>query len=873
MIRASFVRLQPARFALRGLEPLLSALPVDEGWARAVRAAEERGRVVHVLRNVSLVDLLALEHFVRAQELAPIGFANELGAWVEPALARLRLHSPPPAERLLEALASGRSAALFMKRAPGLLSRAGGAFRGKSEGTDLLLALVDDCRKTGRDILFFPQAFVWTRRPERRGASLVDAVFGPVDFPGDLRAALQFFLNYKHVVVRAGEPLSLRDFLSQELAGESDEVLVHRLVYALLRKVERERRAILGPAHKPVDRVREEVLRSPKLQAAVRDIAGEDAAERAAVTDKARAILAELQATPDPATMRALEALASTLAGRVYSGIDVDREGIARVREAAQKGLLVLLPSHKSHVDYLLLSYVLRKHELQLPLIAAGDNLSFFPLGPVFRRAGAFFIRRSFRGDRLYAIAVGAYVRRLIRDGWAIEFFLEGGRSRTGKLLPPMLGMLNMVVDAALSLDGREIAFVPVSIGYERMMEEGSYARELSGAQKRPEDALGLFRASTVLRQKYGRANVQFGQIIELGELRRSMGIEGASVPPAKRRALVTRIAHQVMSEINRVTLVTPGALVATVLLCHGRRGIAHAALVEVCRRLSALAGRLGAREAPSLVREDSGELREGAVREAAALFVRGGLVREHVPGDTLTSAPRKRGRVYTGTDVIYTVPDDKRILLDISKNITVHLFVDRALVSVALLSAEGPVSVGELRERVKDLSRLFKFEFMFRADAPFDHIFDETMDDLVRQGEVAIEAERALPGSGSAGEGGRASVAFYASVVRNFLESYRIAARAARTLVTGPVAESELTARALRIGEQMFLGGEIERAEAVSGPVIDNALAAFVDQGYLRRGEGKLLLAEPYRSHEAARAIEARVARYLSRRPEDVAW
>jgi glycerol-3-phosphate O-acyltransferase len=260
-------------------------------------------------------------------------------------------------------------------------------------------------------------------------------------------------------------------------------------------------------------------------------------------------------------------------------------------------------------------------------------------------------------------------------------------------------------------------------------------------------------------------------------------------------------------------------------------------------------------------------------VREAAALFLRGGLIRQHVPGDTLTGAPRKRSEVYAGDDVIYSVSDDKRILLDLSKNIIIHLFVDRALVSVALLAFEGPAPIALLRERVKDLSRLFKFEFMFRADAPFDHIFDETLSDLARQGEVEIQDDRALPGQGRASPGGRASVAFYASVVRNFLESYRIAARAARSLAGGRIADKELVARALRIGEQMFLGGEIERAEAVSGPVIENALAAFVDQGYLRRAEGKLSLAEPFHTDEAAREIEARVAGYLVRRAEDVAW
>ena len=286
-------------------------------------------------------------------------------------------------------------------------------------------------------------------------------------------------------------------------------------------------------------------------------------------------MLDELAATPDPPTLRGLEIAADTLVDRVYAGVDVDQEGIERVREAAKKGSLVLLPSHKSHVDYMLLSFVLRKNALQIPAIAAGDNLAFFPIGPVFRNAGAFFIRRSFKGDRLYMAVVDAYVRRLIRDGFAIEFFLEGGRSRQGKLLAPKLGILNMVVDAALGVEHRPVSFVPVSIGYERTIEAGSYARELSGAEKKKEDAAALLKLGDVLREKYGRANVQFGQVLDLDELCKQQGIARGAMPPPKRRALVTRLAHRVMAEINRVTAVTAGSLVATVLLSHGRRGMA----------------------------------------------------------------------------------------------------------------------------------------------------------------------------------------------------------------------------------------------------------------------------------------------------------
>jgi glycerol-3-phosphate O-acyltransferase len=860
--------LQPAWIVGRLYERLLREIPVDDAWLAVVRRAAERGTVVHLVRNVSLLDLLALDHLTRRFGLPRIGFANELGGWLGPA-GLLQGQS----ERLRETMREGRSALLFVKRPPSVLGRASAARRGRS-GDDLLRVLVEISRTGGDDIVIVPQTLVWTSRPERLGFSLVDTLFGSADFPGEIRAAGQLLLNHRNTVLRAGEPVSLREFLAQnERDGSGDDALAtRRLTYALLRKLERERRAVLGPAQKPTDRVREEVLKSPKLQLILRDLAGPDDAARSLLEDKARGMLRELMTTPDPGTLRGLEVVAETLAHHVYAGIDVDREGLERVREAARRGAIVLLPSHKSHVDYLLLSLVLRKNGLMVPVIAAGDNLAFFPVGPLFRRAGAFFIRRSFRGDRLYAAVVDAYIRRLIRDGFALEFFLEGGRSRTGKLLPPKVGLLNMVVEAALALEGHTVSFVPVSIGYERMMEEGAYARELSGEAKRKEDAAALLHVGAVLREKYGRANVQFGQVLELGALHTELAAAEGPLTPAKRRGLVNRLARRVMSEINRVTAVTPGSLVAVALLCHAGRGMPHAELTEQCRRLVRLVQRLGARTTPSLT-SSGGAMREAAVFEAAQLYVRGGLVRQHVPGDTLTGPARRRARIYRGSDVIYTVPDDHRLMLDISKNIIIHLFVDRALVSVALLAAPRPssrvTSRVAVRERVQSLSRLFKLEFMFRVDAPFERIFDDTVAEMVATGELTVQGDALAAGPGHDGLDGRGWIAFYAAVVRNFLESYRIAARSARALVRGPATERELAQRALRVGEQMFLAGEIERSEAVTQPTLENAFAAFVEQGYLERKDGKLALAASFDSDEAAQTIEARVASYLERRGE----
>ncbi len=263
--------LQPAWLVGRAYERFLRDIPVDETWIRAVRRAAERGAVVHLVRNVSLLDLLALDHLTERLGLPRIGFANELGGWLGPEVLR---KSPP--ERLRDTVQAGGSALLFMKRPPSVLSRVGAAHRGRSEGYDLLRVLIDLSRAMSGEIMLVPQTLVWTQRPERLGFSLVDTFFGSADFPGELRAAGQLLLNHKNSVIRAGEPVSLRELLAQEgsvddgaRAGRSpslpqtpadDAGAARRLTYALLRKVERERRAVLGPAQKPTDRVREEVL-------------------------------------------------------------------------------------------------------------------------------------------------------------------------------------------------------------------------------------------------------------------------------------------------------------------------------------------------------------------------------------------------------------------------------------------------------------------------------------------------------------------------------------------------------------------------------------------------------------------------------------
>jgi glycerol-3-phosphate O-acyltransferase len=836
-----------------------SNIEVDESWARAVRDADARGTVVYVLRNLSFVDFLALDYLTKQNHLPQIRFANDLGLWLLEPMKRGWFNTLRPrtaggdAADLERAVAGGASAALFLKRPPHLLE---GKARGKVEGDHLVRALFDVQRRGTTNVLLVPQVFLWSRSPGTRGGNLTDALFGSSEWPGNLRSVTQFLVNRRHATMRAGAPVDLGEFLSRAQDGASDDVLVRRLTYTLLRRLERERRAMVGPTRKPADRLRDEVIRSPKLQKVIADMAGEGEKERAVIRARALGMLREMEAALDLSAIAALDRVFAQAVSHMFSAVEVDEAGIERLREHAKEGTLVLLPSHKSHMDYLALAWILYRHKLPLPLIAAGDNLNFFPMGPIFRRAGAFFIRRKFVGDRLYAAVVDAYTRRLIKDGWALEFFLEGGRSRTGKLRPPKLGLLSVVVDAALAVPTRTTWFCPVSIGYERFVEEKALVHELTGGEKPKENARALVRSVELMLGRYGRLSVQFGKPLSLSDVLREIDTRSktedlTTLTPARRRAVVTRLAYRVMNEINAVTAVTPGSLVATALLAHDRRGIPHADLVAACERLARTLGRFGARFSPSLADRTAERglvVRAAALREAVDLFVRA----EHV------SVHR------VGGDIIYVVPSEARMSLDLAKNVIIHFLAPRALIATALLASPGPpLAFASVRDRVLALSRLFKYEFTFRADAPFEQIFEEEVTAMEADGELSRgqEANDGGPALAPRGDDGREQVELYARSIENFVEGYRVAARGLSGLLRGPLGLKDIVRRAMTAGERMFLAGEIARREAVSNPMLENAYSSFIDQGYVSRSDGKLALTPSYASASAVATIEARIA------------
>jgi glycerol-3-phosphate O-acyltransferase len=318
------------------------------------------------------------------------------------------------------------------------------------------------------------------------------------------------------------------------------------------------------------------------------------------------------------------------------------------------------------------------------------------------------------------------------------------------------------------------------------------------------------------------------------------------------------------MDEINRVTAVTPGALTALVLLSHDQRGLSDAEFITRSARLLDVARRLGARTSPALT-TPGGQLRPESVREAVQLFADADLVELRHP-DRAGTASGSHGAV--GSGAVYSVVEGKRLILDTTKNIIVHFFVERALVALALLSLGAPDSdLDHVRERVRELSRLFKYEFRFRADAPFEQIFQETITLMQSSAELTLDGARVAPGLGRDSWSGAEWLGHYAAILRNFLEGYRVAARSLRAVLERPQAEKDLSRKALAMGQHMFLEGEIQRWEAVSKPIFAGAYSAFADQGYLVHRESKYHAGAELTSAATIDELEQRLVSYLPKR------
>jgi glycerol-3-phosphate O-acyltransferase len=805
--------------------------------AEALAEQQRRGCVVYAARRAGVLNFLYLSWLARRLDLAPVRVALGLRGIV-PGLLRARRSW----EALESALSRGDSAVVF-------LAGAG--------GPDPFPLLAELQPRIGRPIFLVPALLVWSRRPQKLKRTLGDILFGAPEAPNRLANAASFLWSHRRAFLRLGRPIDI-SALRRERPHDSDAVTGRKLRGALHLHLAREFRAAVGPPIKSADRVRGQVLRDKGLRRALEREAAERGAPLAAVVEEAREDLAEIASRFSPTFVELVRPLFAWFFRRIYDSVELDEEGLDRVKRAAAEAPLVLCPSHKSHVDYLCLSWIFYENGLTPPHVAAGINLAFWPFGRIARSGGAFFIRRTVKGDRVYTAVLRAYVKQLLRDRFPQEFFPEGGRSRTGKLLPPRTGLFSMEVDAWLEGAAQDVLFVPVAVDYEHLMEAGSYARELAGGEKRKEDLRGLWKARKVLGRKYGRLYVQFGEPVSLRRLaEQRLGAGAASLSPdevmpspeapprpgpdggaAGKRDLVQHLANRVAWGISEVITMTPVGLLAAALLSHPRRGIAAAEVARRVELLRQLAAGGGARFGRGLERASADPRRPGVLADAMARLADEGLVRaEEAAGE-----------------VIYLVPEERRTLLDYHRNAVLHRYVALSLVAAALRSCRPAAEPAAVRERARFLSRLLKLEFMYRATADRGGVFEEQVATLERLGAAARDGLQLSEG------GERDTLEFLADLTRPFLEAYRASAEALTAAFPGDEAcdRRSLLRLALDRGRASFLAGRIDHREALSKATLENGIEWLVQQGALRQDDGKLRLSPDWRAGRLAEHLAA---------------
>ena len=468
-----------------------------------------------------------------------------------------------------------------MKPTSGLIFR-----RKRITGSERLRRLVDaSANANGKELSLIPVAIYWGRSPDKERSFLKLLFSENWDVAGRTRKFFATLLHGRNTLLRFSEPATLSSIIQEGLEPE----LAFRKVSRILRVHFRQRRtATVGPDLSHRRTLVNQVLMNPRVRKVIEAESGDNRALLERTTHKARKYAQEIAAHISYPTIRVIVLFLRWLWNRIYDGIDLGH--VERLHDVARDKEIVYVPCHRSHFDYMLLAYIVYDQGLSLPHTAAGINLNMPVIGAILRRGGAFYLRRSFKGNRLYAAVFNAYLHEILKRGHSIEYFVEGGRSRTGRLLSPKGGMLVMTVHSYLRDPRRPIVFMPIYFGYEKLIEGDSFISEMAGAEKKKESLFGLIRSLRALRENFGKVYVNVGESIALEPLLDELKpdwrelMQNQEERPPWMSDVVEELGARIMRGINSAAAVTPISLLATVLLASPKQSVGEQELIRQLR-------------------------------------------------------------------------------------------------------------------------------------------------------------------------------------------------------------------------------------------------------------------------------------------------
>lgn len=522
---------------------------------------EDPRPTVYVIERYGLSDTLILEQACKDAGLpSPYAAADRL-----------------PIKRRRAVIALSRRPRLFARRPPPTRSRT-------------LSLLADMVRaEPDKDVRLVPVSIFVGRAPERESGWFSVLFSENWVVVGRFRRLLALALNGRDTHVQFAAPVSLREVIADQTEAERGVRKLQRILRVHFSRV---RAMVIGPDLSHRRTLIDGVINAAPVQTAIEVNARKEGLAVDKAMAKARGFAWEIAADQSPLVVRSASFLLTGLWDKIYSGVRMHH--FDKLRAIAPGHEIIYVPCHRSTIDDLLLPYLLYRNGLPAPHIAAGVNLNLPVLGSLLRRGGAFFLRRSF-SDPLYSTVFREYMSQLFARGVSLEYFIEGGRSRSGRTLSPRGGLLSMTVRSFLRDSHRPVVFQPVYIGYEKIMEGDSYIGELSGKPKEKESWLGLFRSLGALREHYGSVAVNFGEPLFLTPLLDEVAPDwnaattDPNVKPAWLKAAVDTLAERILVNINRAADVNPINLLAVALLATPKHAMAEADLIaqlDLCQAL-----------------------------------------------------------------------------------------------------------------------------------------------------------------------------------------------------------------------------------------------------------------------------------------------
>ena len=665
--------------------------------------------------------------------------------------------------------------------------------------SERMLSLVDAPDSVKRNIVIVPFTVFWGRSLAPKGSWLHALTSESGELSGRFKRTVSLLINRHDIHVRCGDPIALAEIAN---LSKGRDIAIRRTARYLRVKHRQQREATLGPEFTHRNALIETLIVSEQVRKTMGELelTGQSPQKLERLARRhAKSIVANMS----HGKIRVFLSLLTWFWNRLYSGVNV--AGVTPLAQSSDTHTLIYVPSHRSHVDYLVLSYTLYLQGLMIPHIAAGDNLNMPLVGRFLRGGGAFFMRRSFRQDPLYASVFAEYVYQLAQRGHCLEFFPEGGRSRTGRLLPAKFGLLKMCVDSQQRGLPKPLAFVPVYFGYEIVLEGSSYLSELRGADKKRESPLDILRSLKLIRKNFGELHVNFGTPIKLDEWLEQY--QGSHSDDAQ---LLPRLGSDLMQAINRQASANPINLVASAILTADKQAMPEQQLLVQLQHHQQLIRDLGGDE--HLTNPSIGP--EQLVQSAENL---GWLHRETQPfGDVLSLQPVNA------------------VMLTWYRNNIMHLLALPSLVACLIVNRRRGISLERLKSGIELIYPYIAEELSANHNANTE----ETLASMAKLGLVRREADIILPAAQQSEQ--RLPLLQMSKLVNETLERMYIVLSLAHH---GQYTRENLCQRSQLAAQQMARLHGINAPEFFDQGLFDRFIDALLANQHLRTDDAQLLV------------------------------